>query len=332
MTERDLIYEHVLSHLPAHQWEILLVCVTGRLSSEDATYSGSGNVYRLKYIILQSFSMMCGVSCVRRSGTACSRTHVVARSTRPAGPSDAPPSYDDVDNALWNRQITALFRQKMIAKIGEDTDETGYDGIIALTRKLNSMHAGTFSGREDRCVQLCPSYLQRASFSFATSRARTKAVGRPVRSNNSTHTTDAADPKETQEATIQILLTLFPAWLPSFFSVMFAKPFPEFSNKMNAWVTALTCQWLMGPNQVTDYERPDGTVATAQAVQVERYSLCLKYFSRHSSPNVGKNSTDNDDATCCPFNMFNRTLCYLVEIFEYLNRWRRTQHLVSAIT
>lgn len=80
----------------------------------------------------------------------------------------------------------------------------------------------------------------------------------------------AADPKQTQEATIAILLTLFPSWLPSFFSVMFARPFPEFSNQMNAWVTALTCQWLMGPNEVTDYERPDGTIAKAQAVQVER--------------------------------------------------------------
>lgn len=79
-----------------------------------------------------------------------------------------------------------------------------------------------------------------------------------------------ADPKQTQEATIQILLTLFPSWLPQFFSVMFAKPFPEFSNQMNAWVTALTCQWLMGPNEVVDYERPDGTIAKAQAVQVER--------------------------------------------------------------
>lgn len=73
---------------------------------------------------------------------------------------------------------------------------------------------------------------------------------------------------------MEILLTLFPSWLPRFFSVMFAKPFPEFSNKMNAWVTALTCQWLMGPNEVVDYERADGTMAEAQAVQVERCDPC----------------------------------------------------------
>lgn len=70
---------------------------------------------------------------------------MVARATtRAAGPSEPAPSYDDIDNAPWNKQITALFRQKMIAKIGEDTEEEGYDGIIALTRKLNSMHAGAF--------------------------------------------------------------------------------------------------------------------------------------------------------------------------------------------
>lgn len=68
---------------------------------------------------------------------------VTQATTRAAGPSDAPPSYDDIDNAPWNKQITALFRRKMIAKIGEDTEEAGYDGIISLTRKLNNMHAGT---------------------------------------------------------------------------------------------------------------------------------------------------------------------------------------------
>lgn len=68
---------------------------------------------------------------------------VVARATtRAAGPSDPAPSYTRIDNAPWNKQITALFRRKMIAKIGEDTEEKGYDGIIALTRKLNNMHKG----------------------------------------------------------------------------------------------------------------------------------------------------------------------------------------------
>lgn len=46
--------------------------------------------------------------------------------------------------------------------------------------------------------------------------------------------------------------------------IMFAKPFPTFSNKMNAVATALTCQWLMGPNKVNDVELEDGTVSRAQ--------------------------------------------------------------------
>lgn len=52
--------------------------------------------------------------------------------------------------------------------------------------------------------------------------------------------------------------------------VMFAKPFPVFSCKLNAWVTALTCQWLMGPSAVNDVEVEGSTVAAAQGVKVER--------------------------------------------------------------
>ena len=79
-----------------------------------------------------------------------------------------------------------------------------------------------------------------------------------------------ADPRGTQEATRGILKTLFPGWLPPAFKVMFAKPLPIFSNKLNAWVTGITCQWLMGPSKVNDIELPDGTVAKSQGVLVER--------------------------------------------------------------
>ncbi len=33
--------------------------------------------------------------------------------------------------------------------------------------------------------------------------------------------------------------------------VMFSKPLPALSCRLNAWVTMLTCQWLMGPCKVT---------------------------------------------------------------------------------
>ncbi len=119
----------------------------------------------------------------------------------------------------------------------------------------------------------------------------------------------SGDPRDTQEQTRSILLSLFPAWLPPAFKVrgralstsmpmpcshdaerlqtlytprtvclvpicwtgipsklaeatccvngvmglqvMFSRPLPELSCRLNAWVTMLTCQWLMGPCKVT---------------------------------------------------------------------------------
>lgn len=80
----------------------------------------------------------------------------------------------------------------------------------------------------------------------------------------------SSDPRETQIATRRILRSLFPSWLPSLFKVMFAKPMPTLSNVMNAWVTSLTCQWLMGPNTVNDVEIDGGKLAKAHGVKVER--------------------------------------------------------------
>lgn len=75
---------------------------------------------------------------------------------------------------------------------------------------------------------------------------------------------------ETQEATRLILKSLFPAWLLPAFKVMFSKPFPEFSCQLNAWATALTCQWLMGPCKVNDVEVDGGQVGKGHGVLVER--------------------------------------------------------------
>eukprot|EP00967_Tisochrysis_lutea_P034176 scaffold40733_cov19-Tisochrysis_lutea.AAC.2 len=36
---------------------------------------------------------------------------------------------------------------------------------------------------------------------------------------------------------------------------------PEFACKMNAWATALTCEWLMGPCKVNDVEVDGGKVS-----------------------------------------------------------------------
>jgi hypothetical protein len=66
---------------------------------------------------------------------------------------------------------------------------------------------------------------------------------------------------------------------------MFAKPFPAFSNQMNAWVTMLTCQWLMGPSKVNDIEREDGTIAKNSGVLVERCGEQTR-AAHTSSPNL----------------------------------------------
>lgn len=51
---------------------------------------------------------------------------------------------------------------------------------------------------------------------------------------------------------------------------MFAGPFPAFSCWLNAWVTALTCQWLMGPSKQNDVEIDGGKTAQGFGVLVER--------------------------------------------------------------
>jgi hypothetical protein len=77
-------------------------------------------------------------------------------------------------------------------------------------------------------------------------------------------------PQDTQTATRKILNSLFPSWLPPAFKVMFSKPFPEFSCRLNALATWATCQWLMGECQVNDVELDDGTIGTGHGVLVTR--------------------------------------------------------------
>ncbi|KAI8468248.1 MAG: hypothetical protein J3K34DRAFT_427967 [Monoraphidium minutum] len=76
--------------------------------------------------------------------------------------------------------------------------------------------------------------------------------------------------RETQLATRGILNSLFPSWLPAAFSVMFSRPLPAFSCRLNALATAATCQWLMGPCKVNDVELDSGEVGTGMGVLVER--------------------------------------------------------------
>ena len=65
----------------------------------------------------------------------------------------------------------------------------------------------------------------------------------------------------------RVLVSLFPDWPPGspserkgllyWFEVLFAKPFPSFSFKLNAWVTWWAAQWLMGPCTLEDIPMDD---------------------------------------------------------------------------
>jgi hypothetical protein len=51
-----------------------------------------------------------------------------------------------------------------------------------------------------------------------------------------------------------VLVSLFPSWMPPWYSILFSKPFPQFSARMNAWATMVGGTWLMGECEVNDTE------------------------------------------------------------------------------
>ncbi|KAJ1627453.1 hypothetical protein T492DRAFT_1025158 [Pavlovales sp. CCMP2436] len=69
-----------------------------------------------------------------------------------------------------------------------------------------------------------------------------------------------------EAASHRVLRSLFPNWPPlnppgtvgllHWFGVLFARPFPAFSARLNAWVTWLAAQWLMGRCELRDVDDP----------------------------------------------------------------------------
>jgi hypothetical protein len=135
------------------------------------------------------------------------------------GPDTPKPSYEEIDAQPLNSVVYQLFRNKMVAALGNsDSSMPGYDGIVDLTRRLNSL----------------------------------------------------GSPRETQVLTRQILNSLFPSWLPPAFKVMFARPLPDISCRLNAFATWLTCQWLMGECEINAVEVDGGVVKEGYGVLVKR--------------------------------------------------------------
>jgi hypothetical protein len=73
-------------------------------------------------------------------------------------------------------------------------------------------------------------------------------------------------PELVEGASRRVLRSLFPNWPPlnpegtvgllHWFGVLFARPFPVFSARLNAWVTWLAAQWLMGRCELRDLSEP----------------------------------------------------------------------------
>jgi len=75
--------------------------------------------------------------------------------------------------------------------------------------------------------------------------------------------------EEIQKMAQNTLRDLFPKWLPGQYAILFSKPFPEFSARMNAWATKMGGTWLMGECEVNDIEI-DGQIYEKQGLLVKR--------------------------------------------------------------
>lgn len=53
-------------------------------------------------------------------------------------------------------------------------------------------------------------------------------------------------------------------------AVMFSKPMPELSCRLNAWVTKVTCEWLMGKLTVNDVVIDGGRIGQGHGLYVHR--------------------------------------------------------------
>ena len=147
-------------------------------------------------------------------------------------------------DALFER----MFRRGLVTEMGRDAPEEGFDGVIRLTRELVAERISSGDGA-----------------SGVTGSAR------------------------------RVLTKLFPDWPPLalaslwsgcpptagrrgllyWFEVLFARPFPVFSARLNAYVTYLAGQWLMGPCTVEDLSAEDAAASvvgdgTGQQLLVHR--------------------------------------------------------------
>eukprot|EP00467_Chlorarachnion_reptans_P013904 CAMPEP_0114502720 /NCGR_PEP_ID=MMETSP0109-20121206/9254_1 /TAXON_ID=29199 /ORGANISM="Chlorarachnion reptans, Strain CCCM449" /LENGTH=212 /DNA_ID=CAMNT_0001680679 /DNA_START=333 /DNA_END=971 /DNA_ORIENTATION=- len=160
-----------------------------------------------------------------------------------------------------------------------------------------------------------------------------------------------SSPKDVQDASQRILRGLFPSWLLPAFRVMFAKPMPQVSGRMIALVTAVTCQWLMGPMEITNANTTRATLGTETGglgIKVSRcrfleesgcVSVCLncckiptqRFFSEDMG--VPMTMTPDYDDFSCQFDFLQTPLdpemdeAYNVPCFSQCSTQRREPYL-----
>lgn len=79
-----------------------------------------------------------------------------------------------------------------------------------------------------------------------------------------------SDREQVQAIAQDVLRSLFPSWLPTQFAILFSKPFPAFSARMNAWATWWAGTWLMGECEINDCEIDGGGIGRNQGLLVKR--------------------------------------------------------------
>ena len=185
------------------------------------------------------------------------------RGRRDAGPSDPAPSYAAIDGNPVNALFFRVFRNKLEERVGFRSDV-----------EVRSRHTHTHT-HEKNLQTLTPPppppppqqqpSLFLSCVSCGLARKGYDGLIEVIRVLNSKST------EEVQRLSRLVLLSLFPSWLPPAFRKIFAGPLPDLSYAMNAWVTSLACEWLMGPTELNEVEvEEDSGTRTVPGVLVKR--------------------------------------------------------------
>ncbi len=84
-----------------------------------------------------------------------------------------------------------------------------------------------------------------------------------------------SDRRDVQQISKDTLVSLFPPFILQWFPILFARPFPEFSMRMNAWATYFAGTWLMGECEVNDCDIDGGGIGENQGLLGKSNCRCL---------------------------------------------------------